>query len=98
MRREAQLELLQLYDMAIQYDMRIIEKCRTLKWIWEIFSKRIDSSGVYHPCCNDNYCLYDNPCKRQYYKGHDLFCKRRSYPHTSYSQDALNDNSNRCMY
>ena len=65
MTREAQLELLQLYDMAIQYDIRIIEKCLTLKWIWEILSKRKDSSGIYQPCCNNNYCLYDNPSKRQ---------------------------------
>ena len=41
--RDAQLEFLQLYDMAIQYDVRIIEKCQSLKRIWKNFSNNMNN-------------------------------------------------------
>ena len=50
MTRAAQLELMQLYDLAIQYDIKIIEKCPTLKKVWFEFSNRMSASGI--PQCN----------------------------------------------
>ena len=43
--RNAQLELLQLYDHVIQYDIKIIERCQTLRPIWMDFSTRINDAG-----------------------------------------------------
>ena len=40
----AQLELLQLYDMAIQYDVTIIAQCETLNPVWqELFFEQLCS-------------------------------------------------------
>ena len=58
MTKEAQLELLQLYDMAIQYDIGIIGKCPTITYIWEIFS-----TNGYQPCRNTNNYLHAHPSK-----------------------------------
>ena len=64
--RDAQLELLQLYDMAMQYDVRIIGRCHTLKIIWERFSRNVNSMGNYQPCGNYNNCLGCNIPNRQF--------------------------------
>ena len=38
--RNAQLELLQLYDIVVQSDIKIIGQCKSLKQVWKQFSER----------------------------------------------------------
>ena len=65
--RTAQIELLQLYDTVIQYDVKIFDKCITLKPIWEELSnimndtgcrKSTDLQNAYLPTRNFGQVLY----------------------------------------
>ena len=61
MTRDAQLELLQLYDMAIQYDVRIIEKCQSFKDIWKNFSNSMNNiTGFENVQPRVNRCMYSS--------------------------------------
>ena len=44
--QEAQVELLQLYDIAIQYDMNILRECKTLKSVWIAFLSANENTGI----------------------------------------------------
>ena len=46
MTRDAQNELLQLYDLAIQYDIRIFYQCKTLQNVWGIFVGKLNNLGT----------------------------------------------------
>ena len=80
--RDAQLELLQLYDMAIQYDVRIFEKCQSLREIWETFSKKIIRFGTVQPRVNRCVCL---SC--DYSKWHFLMNIMRMMKYVTYRID-----------
>ena len=64
--REAQLELLQLYDVTLQFGIRIIEKCKSLKQIWTAFLQKINSVGTIQPCVNHRNCFGCNHSKRNF--------------------------------
>ena len=86
--RDAQLELLQLYDMAIQYDVRILENCQSLEKVWEAFSDKITRFGTVQPrenqcclLCNYSEChfLISTRCMMAYVAyqvGHKIYTTR----------------------
>ena len=55
--REAQLDLFHLYHIAIHYDMKIIEQCRTLNPIWEKFSEGQSDPEMSLTCTGQRHCL-----------------------------------------
>ena len=60
MTRDAQRELLQLYDLAIQYDIRIICKCKTLQNVWDIFLGKLNYLGTVQASVRPCICLACN--------------------------------------
>ena len=64
--RNAQLELLQLYDMLLQYDIKIIQQCRTLRKVWEEFSFRMGYSEFPQQCLLRDNCLNCEIPKRDF--------------------------------
>ena len=72
--RNAQLELLQLYDHVIQYDIKIIERCQTLRPIWVEFSTRIN---VQSPAIEIHYLPTQNFIKSSANAIEDKFEKSR---------------------
>ena len=58
--RHAQIELLQLLDSVIQYDINIIGQCKTLKQVWREFANRLKDSVISQSCVSlNNYALND---------------------------------------
>ena len=58
--RHAQIELLQLWDIVIQYDIKIIEQCQTLKQVWREFANRGKYLEISQNYVSPNkYALYE---------------------------------------
>ena len=58
--RQAQIELLQLWDIVIQYDIKIIEQSRTLKPVWRDFENKMNDSVILQSCVLRNNCAFYN--------------------------------------
>ena len=57
MTREAKSELLRITDMVIQYDIRIINQCQTLKLIWKKFSEGSNDPKMSLICTRQRNCV-----------------------------------------
>ena len=58
--REAQSELLQLYDIVIQYDMSILRECKSLQPIWsKLLSADKNQMSIIHNALKSNFIQND---------------------------------------
>ena len=76
--QHAQLELLQLWDIVTQYDIKIIEQCRTLKQVWREFANITDNSVITHSCALQNNWRLSDMSKKIFYQKHQLHNSRNS--------------------
>ena len=63
--RAAQTELLQLFDIIIQSDIRILRECRTLQKVWSEFVENRDKGNVFLHCLKKKHRLTDDECIMQ---------------------------------
>ena len=77
--REAQSELLQLFDIVIQYDVRILKECRTLRSVWSKFLSADENQiSVIHNAQRSNFLNND------YFMAHKVFKAAQLFLHVNH--------------